>query len=121
MSGGQESVVALSLIFAIQRCDPSPFYIFDEIDSALDPQHRAAVSKMLGQQSSDTQFIATTFHPEMVDVADKYYGVVFQNKASRVNVINRKQANDFMSIMETAAQEEQSQSQYTETDTSGAE
>ena len=74
LSGGQESVVALSLIFAIQRCDPSPFYIFDEIDSALDPQHRAAVSKMLGQQSAETQFIATTFHPEMLEVADKFYG-----------------------------------------------
>lgn len=38
LSGGQKTVVALALIFAIQRCDPAPFYIFDEIDAALDPQ-----------------------------------------------------------------------------------
>lgn len=35
LSGGQQSLVALALIFAIQRCDPAPFYVFDEIDSAL--------------------------------------------------------------------------------------
>ncbi len=38
LSGGQKTVVALALIFAIQRCDPAPFYLFDEIDAALDPQ-----------------------------------------------------------------------------------
>ena len=32
LSGGQKAVVALALIFAIQRCDPAPFYLFDEID-----------------------------------------------------------------------------------------
>jgi len=36
LSGGQKTVVAVSLLFAIQRCDPAPFYIFDEIDAALD-------------------------------------------------------------------------------------
>lgn len=34
LSGGQKAVVALALIFAIQRCDPAPFYLFDEIDQA---------------------------------------------------------------------------------------
>jgi hypothetical protein len=38
LSGGQKAVVALSLIFAIQRVDPAPFYLFDEIDAALDAQ-----------------------------------------------------------------------------------
>ena len=32
LSGGQKSLVALALIFAIQKCDPAPFYLFDEID-----------------------------------------------------------------------------------------
>ncbi|KAJ4833384.1 hypothetical protein Tsubulata_032960, partial [Turnera subulata] len=43
LSGGQRTVVALALIFAVQRCDPAPFYLFDEIDAALDPQYRTAV------------------------------------------------------------------------------
>ena len=43
LSGGQKTLVALALIFAIQRCDPAPFYLFDEIDQALDSTHRNAV------------------------------------------------------------------------------
>lgn len=35
LSGGQKSLVALSLIFAIQKCDPAPFYLFDEIDQVI--------------------------------------------------------------------------------------
>ena len=47
LSGGQKSLVALTLIFAIQKCDPAPFYLFDEIDQALDTQHRKAVAGTL--------------------------------------------------------------------------
>ena len=35
LSGGQKSLVALALIFAIQKCDPAPFYLFDEIDQVI--------------------------------------------------------------------------------------
>lgn len=49
LSGGQKSLVALALIFAIQKCDPAPFYLFDEIDQALDAQHRKAVSGIISQ------------------------------------------------------------------------
>ena len=48
LSGGQKSLVALTLIFAIQKCDPAPFYLFDEIDQALDSAHRKAVSGLYG-------------------------------------------------------------------------
>lgn len=44
LSGGQKSLVALALIFSIQRCDPAPFYLFDEIDANLDAQYRTAVA-----------------------------------------------------------------------------
>lgn len=61
LSGGQKSLVALALIFAIQKCDPAPFYLFDEIDQALDAQHRKSVADMIHELSSDAQFITTTF------------------------------------------------------------
>ncbi|KAI9194420.1 hypothetical protein LWI28_005845 [Acer negundo] len=98
LSGGQKTVVALTLIFAIQRCDPAPFYLFDEIDAALDPQYRTAVGNMIRRLAdmANTQFITTTFRPELVKVADKIYGVTHKNRVSRVNVITKDKALDFI-------------------------
>jgi structural maintenance of chromosome 3 (chondroitin sulfate proteoglycan 6) len=52
LSGGQKALVALALIFAIQRCDPAPFYLFDEIDQALDSSYRAALASLIQKQVS---------------------------------------------------------------------
>ncbi|KAL7226278.1 hypothetical protein ACSBR1_021405 [Camellia fascicularis] len=98
LSGGQKTVVALTLIFAIQRCDPAPFYLFDEIDAALDPQYRTAVGNMIRRLAdmANTQFITTTFRPELVKVADKIYGVTHKNRVSHVNVVTKEEALDFI-------------------------
>ncbi|CAI7887938.1 unnamed protein product [Closterium sp. NIES-54] len=98
LSGGQKTVVALALIFAIQQCDPAPFYLFDEIDAALDPQYRAAVGSMIRKQAdeSGTQFVITTFRPELVKVADRVYGVFHKNRVSTVKVIDQHAALAFI-------------------------
>ncbi|XP_030767643.1 structural maintenance of chromosomes protein 3-like [Sitophilus oryzae] len=96
LSGGQKSLVALALIFAIQKCDPAPFYLFDEIDQALDAQHRKAVANMIHELSKDAQFITTTFRPELLEHAHKFYGVKFRNKVSHVECVTRDIARDFV-------------------------
>uniref|UniRef100_T1JG50 Structural maintenance of chromosomes protein n=1 Tax=Strigamia maritima TaxID=126957 RepID=T1JG50_STRMM len=96
LSGGQKSLVALALIFAIQKCDPAPFYLFDEIDQALDAQHRKAVADMIHELSKDAQFITTTFRPELLEKADKFYGVMFRNKVSHIDCVTREEARDFV-------------------------
>ena len=55
LSGGQKSVVALALIFAIQRVDPAPFYLFDEIDANLDTAYRMSVAALLHELSRTAQ------------------------------------------------------------------
>lgn len=105
LSGGQQCVVALTLIFAIQRCDPSPFYFFDEIDAALDAVYRTSIANMIAEQSKDTQFITTTFRPEMVAVAGKFYGVSFQNKASKVTEITQQEAKQLILLVEREARQ----------------
>jgi structural maintenance of chromosome 3 (chondroitin sulfate proteoglycan 6) len=89
---------ALALVFAIQACDPAPFYLFDEIDANLDAQYRTAVAQMLKSISEETngQFICTTFRPEMLYVAEKCYGVSFRNKASSIDVVSRDEALKFV-------------------------
>ncbi|KAJ5172388.1 Chromosome segregation protein SudA [Penicillium capsulatum] len=103
LSGGQKSLCALALVFAIQACDPAPFYLFDEIDANLDAQYRTAVAQMLQSISNSTngQFICTTFRPEMLHVAEKCYGVSFRQKASTVDVVSRGEALKFVEEQKT--------------------
>ncbi|XP_068992609.1 structural maintenance of chromosomes protein 3-like [Neodiprion pinetum] len=96
LSGGQKSVVALALIFAIQKCDLAPFYIFDEIDAALDAEHRRAVAGVIHELSSTVQFITTTFRPELIEHAHKHYGVTVRNKVSYIECVTRKRALEFV-------------------------
>ncbi|CEH15344.1 structural maintenance of chromosome protein 3 [Ceraceosorus bombacis] len=97
LSGGQKSLVALATVFAIQKCDPAPFYLFDEIDANLDAQYRTAVAAMISELSESAQFITTTFRPEMVAVADKHYGVLFnQQKISSIRSISQDEAATFV-------------------------
>mmetsp|Transcript_57614 Transcript_57614/g.115710 ORF Transcript_57614/g.115710 Transcript_57614/m.115710 type:complete len:1308 (-) Transcript_57614:266-4189(-) len=100
LSGGQKALVALSIIFAIQRCDPAPFYLFDELDQALDSTYRAAVAAMIQRQANAatnaTQFITTTFRPELVKVASKCYGISLQNKNSNIHALSTGDALEFV-------------------------
>ncbi|KAH0832217.1 RecF/RecN/SMC [Lanmaoa asiatica] len=97
LSGGQKSLVALATVFAIQKCDPAPFYLFDEIDANLDAQYRTAVANMIKSLSHTAQFITTTFRPEMLVTADKFYGVLFNNqKVSSIRNIKREEAMEFV-------------------------
>jgi len=113
LSGGQKTMVALTLIFAIQRCDPAPFYLFDEIDAALDSQYRTTVAKMLEKQMEDVrnpaQFIVTTFHPQLVNVSEKIYGVSHSNRISRVDVITHDDALAFLASEEVQRDAQQLQ------------
>eukprot|EP00592_Proboscia_alata_P015632 CAMPEP_0194394964 /NCGR_PEP_ID=MMETSP0174-20130528/124151_1 /TAXON_ID=216777 /ORGANISM="Proboscia alata, Strain PI-D3" /LENGTH=1044 /DNA_ID=CAMNT_0039190829 /DNA_START=603 /DNA_END=3737 /DNA_ORIENTATION=- len=100
LSGGQKALVAMGLIFAIQRCDPAPFYLFDELDQALDSSHRASVANLIQRQASSeenpTQFIVSTFRPELVKVANRCYGISHQNKVSSIHHLGKKDAMHFI-------------------------
>jgi structural maintenance of chromosome 3 (chondroitin sulfate proteoglycan 6) len=100
LSGGQKSLIAAAIIFAIQRTDPAPFYILDEIDSALDPTHRSAVATLISKQSHNVenpcQIISTSFSPELLAVGDKFIAVTMQHKVSFVLTQTKEEAIAFV-------------------------
>ena len=107
LSGGQKALVAMALIFSIQRCDPAPFYLFDELDQALDSTYRAAVAALIKKQatpsSSDsdepkesTQFICSTFRPELVAASNRCFGISHQNKVSSLHLLTKNDALHFI-------------------------
>jgi len=87
-SGGERSVAAVAFIFAIKEFTPASFYILDEIDAHLDAYHVSKLAEVLLEESEKTQFIVITLKPEMVNRAQKIYGVYERNGVS--NVISAK-------------------------------
>lgn len=114
LSGGQKTLVALALILAIQRLDPAPFYLFDEIDASLDAASRERIAALLQQRQpgpdaghgteasaarssvSRPQLILTTFRPELVRVADRCYGVTIRGRVSCVEPVSVAEALAFV-------------------------
>lgn len=75
MSGGEKSLVALALIFAIQMYKPAPFYAFDEVDMFLDGVNVGRVAKMIKKRSKDAQFIVVSLRKPMLEEADAIVGI----------------------------------------------
>ncbi len=75
MSGGEKSLVALALIFAIQMFKPAPFYAFDEVDMFLDGVNVARVARVLRERSKDAQFIVVSLRKPMIEQADAIVGI----------------------------------------------
>ncbi len=75
LSGGEKSLTALAFVFAIQRYLPAPFYALDEADASLDGINAAKLSKMIKEQSENTQFIVVSHHKSMIESASRTIGI----------------------------------------------
>lgn len=80
MSGGEKSLTALSFLFALQQCNPAPFYAFDEVDSALDGVNVDRLAHKVRSNSETTQFIVVTHRRPMLEQSDRAIGVSVTNK-----------------------------------------
>jgi chromosome segregation protein len=83
-SGGERSVSAVAFIFALNEFTPASFYIFDEIDAHLDAFHVSRLGDVLLEESEKIQFIVITLKPEVVNKAQRVYGVYELNGVSNV-------------------------------------
>ena len=80
MSGGEKSLTAISLLFAIQNLKPSPFCLLDEIEAALDDSNVNRFAKYLHKLTKNTQFIVITHRRGTMAAADRLYGITMQEK-----------------------------------------
>ena len=79
LSGGEQAFTAIALYFAILEVNPAPFYIFDEIEAALDDVNVNRFAAYV-KKHADTQFIIITHRRGTMEVADTMYGVTMQEK-----------------------------------------
>jgi chromosome segregation protein len=84
LSGGEQTLVALSLIFAIQEYRPYCFYILDEIDAALDKRNSERLGNLLKKYMSAGQYIIITHNDEIISQASTMYGISMHDGISKV-------------------------------------
>jgi chromosome segregation protein len=78
LSGGEKAMTALALLIAIFRYQPSPFCILDEVDAPLDEANVGRFTRLIGEMSSQTQFIVVTHNRKTMEIAPVLYGVTMQ-------------------------------------------
>merc|ERR1719289_295800 len=97
LSGGQRSLVALSLILSLLRFKPAPLYILDEVDAALDLSHTQNIGAMIKEHFPDSQFIVVSLKQGMFDNANVLFRTAFVDGCSQVKrtgINSRKRISD---------------------------
>ncbi|MCR4284828.1 MAG: chromosome segregation protein SMC [archaeon] len=84
LSGGEKTLVALSLIFAIQEYRPYCFYVLDEIDAALDKHNSELLAALIKKYMTAGQYIIITHNDTLISEATNLYGVSMQENISKI-------------------------------------
>jgi len=84
LSGGEKTLTALAFMFAIQRYKPAPFYIFDEVDAALDKQNTIRIAELIKKLSKDSQFIVISHNDQTIKYGDVIYGCSMVEGESKI-------------------------------------
>ena len=75
LSGGEKTLTAIAFIFAVQEYDPAPFYIFDEVDAALDKKNSEQLALLVKNYSKKAQYIIISHNDSVISEADTLYGI----------------------------------------------
>jgi chromosome segregation protein len=97
LSGGERSLTAVALVFALLKVSPTPVCVMDEVDAMLDEANVGRFRDLLQELSKDTQFIVITHNRNTVQAADIIYGITMgRDSASQVISLRLDQVTDEM-------------------------
>ena len=80
LSGGEKTLTAIALLFAIYLVKPSPFCVLDEVDAPLDVANLKRFNKLIRKFSNNTQFILITHNERTMETVDRLFGVTMQEQ-----------------------------------------
>ncbi|MGY4707716.1 chromosome segregation SMC family protein [Candidatus Bipolaricaulota sp. J31] len=84
LSGGEKTLVAIAFVLALSEGKPAPFYLFDEVDAALDKPNSERLAGLLREIAREAQVIVISHNEELIRHADRVYGVTMRGGSSRV-------------------------------------
>ena len=88
LSGGEKTLSSLSLIFALHHYKPSPLYVMDEIDAALDFRNVSVIAEYIKERTKDSQFIIISLRNQMFELANELIGIYKTFDITKVVVFN---------------------------------
>jgi chromosome segregation protein len=92
LSGGEKSLTAIALLFAVFQIKPSPFFLLDEVDAALDDANVSRFNELVKAMSATSQFLVITHNKGTIEVGDRLFGVTMQepglSKLVTVDLVN---------------------------------
>jgi chromosome segregation protein len=107
LSGGEQALTALSLIFAVFRCNPAPICVLDEVDAPLDDANVDRFCALLDDmvRETGTRFLVVTHHPLTMARMDRLYGVTMQERGiSRLLSVDLRSAERLVEPERIAAE-----------------
>ncbi|CAI2170136.1 16894_t:CDS:2 [Funneliformis geosporum] len=94
LSGGEKTLSSLALVFALHHYKPTPIYVMDEIDAALDFRNVSIVANYIKERTKDAQFIVVSLRDNMFELADHLVGVYKIGDQSKSVTINPRKFQD---------------------------